>query len=412
MLLHLDCGAGISGPAFLAALAHLGVDFAPLAGVLARAGLPCGIEATDALGPGGPGRRVSMHWQLEAQPPCCLTEFIEIFSKIAVPDRVRQRALAVARALDEACAHACQMPPNTSNAPDTVDAVALDEGVAASGQQGGTLAAHDLIHIIGVAYGLEVLGVERLTASALPYFTGSVAGVHGSIPLPRPATAFLLLGKPVFATESREELVTPTGAALVHALVDKFVSGPQGLVRALGTGYGPQSSAAGLRAWLVDTAGAMPAERLWSGANHTTGGNETVVQLESHIDHLNGEDLGMALTALSAMPEVLDILWLPGVGKKNRPAGLLRVLCMPEQRPNVADAVLRHTHTLGLRVQCLERMVAPRHAAMAEVAGQQLPAKEYEIDGQTYIRPEADALEAAARQLGIGVPALRNARRK
>ena len=48
--------------------------------------------------------------------------------------------------------------------------------------------------------------------------------------------------------------------------------------------------------------------------------------------------------------------------------------------------------------------------AVAEVAGQQLPAKEYVIEGQTYLRPEADALEAAARQRGVGVPALRNVR--
>ena len=76
----------------------------------------------------------------------------------------------------------------------------------------------------------------------------------------------------------------------------------------------------------------------------------------------------------------------------------------------MAGAVLRHTHTLGLRVQTLDRMVAPRRATTTEVAGQMLPAKEYVIEGQTYIRPEADALEAAARQQGVGVPALRNAR--
>ena len=211
-------------------------------------------------------------------------------------------------------------------------------------------------------------------------------------------------GKAIFATTAREELVTPTGAALVHALAAEIVCGPQGVVAGLGTGYGLQSSAGGLRAWLVQEAG--------RGVDHTRGGNESVVQFESHIDHLNGEDLGMALTALSSMPEVLDVLWLPGVGKKNRPAGLLRVLCLPGHRPAVADAVLRHTHTLGLRVQTLERMVAPRHAAVAEVAGQQLPAKEYVIEGQTYLRPEADALEAAARQRGVGVPALRNVRGK
>ena len=50
------------------------------------------------------------------------------------------------------------------------------------------------------------------------------------------------------------------------------------------------------------------------------------------------------------MPEVLDVLWLPGVGKKNRPCGLLRVLCLPPQQECVTRAVLRHTHTLGLRM--------------------------------------------------------------
>ena len=406
MLLHLDCGAGISGPATLAALASLGVDFAPLASILARIGLPCAIEVAHAFGPGGPGCRVKINWQKIPPQPRSLNDFTEIFARADVPDRLRQRALAVAHALAEACAHAGQRAE---------DAAVLAVGEADCGQEHASHASFALVHIIGVAYGLESLGVDRVTVSPLPWFTGSVAGTDGNIPLPRPATAFLLRGKPVFATESRVELVTPTGAALAHALADKFVSGPQGTVAAFGTGYGPQSTGLLLRAWLVDEAGAgvgaVTGEISGGRADHARGGNESVFQFESHIDHLNGEDLGMALTALSAMPEVLDVLWLPGVGKKNRPAGLLRVLCLPEHRHSVADAVLRHTHTLGLRVQCLERMVAPRHAATATVAGQQLPAKEYEIEGQPYIRPEADALEAAARHLGVGVPALRNAKR-
>lgn len=391
MLLHLDCGAGISGAATLAALAHLGVDYAPLAEALARVGVLCSIEVADAVGPAGPGCSVSICWKNGGQLPCRLSEYTAIIDNIDAPSRVRQRAAAAVHALAEACAYARQTSPAA------VDAVELSGGE--SGAE-----PNAFIHTLGTAFGLEALGVERLTTSALPWFTGSVVSAHGSIPLPRPATAFLIQGKAIFATTAREELVTPTGAALVHALAAEIVCGPQGVVAGLGTGYGLQSFAGGLRAWLVQEAG--------RGVDHTRGGNESVVQFESHIDHLNGEDLGMALTALSSMPEVLDVLWLPGVGKKNRPAGLLRVLCLPGHRPAVADAVLRHTHTLGLRVQTLERMVAPRHAAVAEVAGQQLPAKEYVIEGQTYLRPEADALEAAARQRGVGVPALRNVRGK
>ena len=386
MLLHLDCGAGISGPATLAAFAHLGVDYAPLTRALGCAGVLCSFEVAHALGPGGPGCSVGIHWQKEAQQPCCLPECLAIIDTVDVPNRVRQRAVAAVHALAEACAYACQAPLNE----------AQFDGEYPDAE------ANAFIHIMGVAFGLEVLGVERLTASALPLFTGCVASAQGSLSLPRPSTAFLLRGKTVFATDSRDELVTPTGAALIHALADKCACGPQGTVAALGTGYDLKFSGMGLRAWLVEPTA--------SGVDHSRGGTEAVVQFESHIDHLNGEDLGAALTALSAMPEVLDVLWLPGVGKKNRPAGLLRVLCLPGQRGCVAEAILRHTHTLGLRVQCLERMVAPRHTAVAEVAGQQLPAKEYVIEGQTYIRPESDALEAAARQRGVGMPALRNVR--
>ena len=396
MLLHLDCGAGVTGHMTLSALAHLGVDFSPLVKVLAREGVLCSLDVAATIRPGGPGQSVTVRWQDGGQQPCCLPEFMEIFDKIDLPLRVRQRAAAVARALAGACAHARQLPVDAVRLAKTEAGAQADTGDCPGGGR------DVFIHIIGTAYGLEVLGVDRLTASALPWFSGSVSSAHGCIPLPRPATAFLMQGKPVFATEAREELITPTGAALLHALADEFVPGPQGIVMAMGTGYGPLSSAGGLRVWLVEQAG--------GAADHALGGCEAVIQFETHIDHLNGEDLGMALTALSTMPEVLDVLWLPGVGKKNRPAGLLRVLCLPGQRPCVAAAVLRHTHTLGLRVQTLERLVAPRHAATAEVAGLQLPAKEYVIEGQPYMRPEADALEAVARQRGIGVPALRNAR--
>lgn len=385
MLLYLDCSGGISGDMALAALAHLGVDYAPLAAALARAGVDCRIEARDETRPGGPGQMVAVSWNAEEQPLRHPADIAAIYEKVEVSPRVRRRALAALNVLAEAEAQAHQIDPAEVH---FHEVGAIDT----------------LVDILGAAYAVEALGVSRITASSLPWFSGSVECAHGRIPLPAPATAYLMRGKPIFATDAREELVTPTGAALVHALVDQFVCGPEGIAVALGTGYGSRPAPAGLRAWLVeDGAG---------DAVHAIGGREQVVQIESHIDHLNGEDLGMALEALSAMPEVLDVLWLPGVGKKNRPAGLLRVLCLPGQRTCAENAVLRHTHTLGLRVQTLDRVVAPRRAAVADMAGQRLEAKEYVIEGKTYVRPEADALKAAARRNGVGVPALRNARAK
>ena len=379
MDLYLDCGNGISGDMTLAALVHLGLDIAPLASVLARAGVNCRIETWPETRVGGPGRRVDVSWD-EVQPLRHPADIAAVFAVLDMGGAARQRALAVLEALPLAEAEAHQIPPEEVH---FHEVGAIDT----------------LVDIAGACWGLEQLGVRRVTASPLPWFSGTVQCAHGLIPLPAPAAAWLMRGKPVRPTDAREELVTPTGAALVHVLVDEFTDGPQGVLRALGTGYGSRPAPGGLRAWLAEPAP--------EAVSHARGGREQVLQLETHLDHLSGEELGMALTALAASPEVLDVLWLPGIGKKNRPAGLLRVLCRPEDEEGVSLGVLRHTHSLGLRRQCLERLVLPREAAELIDAGERLEAKAYILEGRRYVRAEAEAVKSASARLGVGAPALR-----
>ena len=78
---------------------------------------------------------------------------------------------------------------------------------------------------------------------------------------------------------------------------------------------------------------------------------------------------------------------------------------------NVARAVLRHTHTLGLRHQLLQRLVLPRRATTCACGGASQPAKEYDLEGRMYVRPEADAVARQATALGLGAPALRFGRK-
>ena len=379
MDLYLDCGNGISGDMTLAALVHLGLDIAPLASALARAGVNCRIETWPETRVGGPGRRVDVSWD-EVQPLRHPADIAAVFAVLDMGGAARQRALAVLEALTLAEAEAHQIPPEEVH---FHEVGAIDT----------------LVDIAGACWGLEQLGVRRVTASPLPWFSGTVQCAHGLIPLPAPAAAWLMRGKPVRPTDAREELVTPTGAALVHVLVDEFTDGPLGVLRDLGTGYGSRPAPGGLRAWLAEPAP--------EAVSHARGGREQVLQLETHLDHLSGEELGMALTALAASPEVLDVLWLPGIGKKNRPAGLLRVLCRPEDEEGVSLGVLRHTHSLGLRRQCLERLVLPREAAELIDAGERLEAKAYILEGRRYVRAEAEAVKSASARLGVGAPALR-----
>ena len=98
MDLYLDCGNGISGDMTLAALVHLGLDIAPLASVLARAGVNCRIETWPETRVGGPGRRVDVSWD-EVQPLRHPADIAAVFAVLDMGGAARQRALAVLEAL-------------------------------------------------------------------------------------------------------------------------------------------------------------------------------------------------------------------------------------------------------------------------------------------------------------------------
>lgn len=133
---------------------------------------------------------------------------------------------------------------------------------------------------------------------------------------------------------------------------------------------------------------------------------ETVVVLESHIDHLTGEEIGHAFAMLQEAGAV-DVLWLPGIMKKNRPGGALRAICLPEKLDEVQAAFFRHTHTLGIRRSFTERVILARSAATMQTEYGDLEAKQYEVDGVAYTRAEFEALARAAAEKGVGLPAMR-----
>lgn len=129
---------------------------------------------------------------------------------------------------------------------------------------------------------------------------------------------------------------------------------------------------------------------------------ETVAVLESHIDHLTGEELGHAFTMLQDAGAV-DVIWLPGIMKKNRPGGALRAICLPERLEIVQAAFFRHTHTLGIRRSFVERVVLARQCVEREG----LAVKEYEVEGKRYSRVEFEDLVQKAAEKGVGLPAMR-----
>ncbi|MGE4298307.1 MAG: nickel insertion protein, partial [Desulfovibrionaceae bacterium] len=167
------------------------------------------------------------------------------------------------------------------------------------------------------------------------------------------------------------------------------------------TAYGAKDFGPGLRAFLV----AAPA----AGAG-CEGGAEGAVErvwvLETHVDHLNGEDLGACFEPLFEAG-ALDVFFAPGVMKKNRPGGALTVLCPEAGLAAVERAMFAATLTLGVRRTLTERVALPRRAVVVATPFGPVEAKEAVVDGMRLVSPEYDSLVRLAAANGRSVAAMR-----
>ncbi|WP_051693783.1 LarC family nickel insertion protein [Desulfohalovibrio reitneri] len=236
--LFLDPSGGMAGDMLLASLAALGTDLDELAGML-RAG---GLDVSLALEPRQ--RQGLAGWGLAidapgAQPLRHLPDLLAVVEAMGLPPRARERT---ARALTR-----------------LAEAEARVHGTGIESVHFHEVGAVDtVVDVAGAFWALERLGVEEVVCAALPWFRGEVDCAHGRLPLPAPATAALLEGKPVRSTEVVGEIITPTGALLIDQAVDRFGHGPDGVLRATATAFGTREipgAEAGLRAFLYDSAG-------------------------------------------------------------------------------------------------------------------------------------------------------------
>ncbi len=371
--LHLDCPAGIAGDMFLAAMADLEVDLTPLCCAFAQAGVDVEITALEASDKGVRGKRLRMNAP-HAQPLRHLADLTAIVRALPFSPCVRSRSEdALTRLAEvEAQVHGCAMADVHFHEVGAVDT---------------------LVDVVGAFWALEALGVSRVTCSRLPWFTGTVECAHGLMPLPAPATTILLHGKPVYPTEFQAEIITPTGALLLDRMVGEFTAGPAGRLERTGLGLGNMDlpTVNGLRVLLLEGDGP---------------GLERIMVLETNVDHLTGEEIGGVFGVLLAAG-ALDVLFLPGVMKKNRPGGLLQVLCRTEDLARIRDLTFAQTMTLGLRMTETTRAVLPRVTATRPTPWGDVSAKESVLGGQRYSRPEFEALQDLARRTGRSVTQLR-----
>ena len=251
-----------------------------------------------------------------------------------------------------------------------------------------------LADVCGVALALEALGVDRAACSPLPAGRGLVSAQHGVLPLPAPATLELLRGVPLYGVDLDVELVTPTGAALVTALADgAFGPLPPMVLERVGHGAGARE--------LPDRPNVV---RALVGAATTAapngGDRRPAVLVECTLDDLSGELVADGAAAcLDA--GALDAWVAPVQMRKGRPGVVLTAVARPEHEAAVAEAMLRHTSTLGVRIAPVRRWELDREWHTVSLDGERVAVKVGRLRGELVnLAPEHDDVAWAAAALG------------
>jgi uncharacterized protein (TIGR00299 family) protein len=329
LLCYLDAFSGISGDMLVGALADAGADQAAIVDALAslETGATISFDKVRRCGISATKFHVAVE---ETHTSRHLAHILKMIEKAALPERVQANATAVFQRLGEAEAAVHQVP---------VEKIHFHE----------VGAADSIADIVGACLGFELLGVTSIVSSPLNVGSGTAQTMHGLLPVPAPATAALLTGKPIYAEGPAVELTTPTGAALAVTLASGFGVLPPVKIRSIGYGAGGHDfpdRANVLRVILGEETGAPEAT--------------SISVLEANIDDLSPQILAYAMDRLLEKG-ALDVTRQPIEMKKGRPGTLLRVLARPEDREALAQVIFAETSTLGLRIYAAERRVQARH---------------------------------------------------
>ena len=296
----------------------------------------------------------------------CISEIIGFISSADVPEKVRRDAVNVYRIIAGAEGHVHGRP---------VENVHFHEV--------GSIDA--LADVLSVCLLMYLLAPERVCASPVNVGGGTVKCAHGVLPVPAPATEYILRGIPVYSGEIKSELCTPTGAALLQYFVSDF--GPMPAMRVTAAGYGT-----GTRDFKV-----LNAVRVLMG--ETQEQIAEVLELSCNIDDMSAEELGFAMDELLSAG-ALDV-WFTAIGmKKCRPATMLSCLCREDQREAIVRCIFKNTTTLGVRDRSCRRHTLERSSYVKDGPDGPVSFKCAEGWGVRREKPEYEDMAKIARETG------------
>jgi pyridinium-3,5-bisthiocarboxylic acid mononucleotide nickel chelatase len=370
VICFLDAFSGISGDMTVGALIDAGAPSSAVIDALESlsTGATFAVEKTKRSGIAA--SKFKVHLSSEPQKHRHLSHILSMIDGSAVSPRAKHNATSVFQCLAEA--------------ESTVHGVSIEK--VHFHEVGATDSIAD---IVGACVAFDLLKVDEVCCSAINVGSGTVNTEHGVLPIPAPATANLLAGKPIYARGPTMELTTPTGAAIAVALSSSFGVMPPMRISSIGHGAGDRDfkeSANVLRVLIGERTGAPE--------------STTVSIIEANIDDSSPQVLGYALDRLMEAG-ALDVSLSPLQMKKNRPGSLLRVIARPQDQEALAQLLFAETSTLGLRIYTAERRVEERRIVEVETQFGKIRIK---VSGHGHFAPEYEDCRAIAARTGTPLP--------
>ena len=290
-----------------------------------------------------------------------------------IPDQVKQDVMAVYGLIAEAESHAHGVPVTEIHFHEvgTMDAIA---------------------DITAVCLLMNKIAPDQVIVSPVHVGSGHVHCAHGILPVPAPATAYILNGVPMYGGAVKGELCTPTGAALLKHFATRFGDMPVMRTEAIGYGMGKKDfeQANCIRAMLGETEDA----------------GDSVLQLECNVDDMTAEELGFAMeTILEA--GALEVYTVAAGMKKSRPGTILCVLCHEDAKETLVRVIFRNTTTIGVREHRCSRYTLKRSFETVQTPYGNVQKKLSSGYGVTREKYEYEDLARIAREQGLSLAEVR-----
>lgn len=383
--LYIECNMGIAGDMFMSALLELIPKPDDFINKLNELNIPnvrfeksksvkCGITGTHIdVSVDGISENEYIHGYSHKHHNehhhTGMHEIEHIVEHMNLTDNVRKNVLAVYKLIAEAESrvHGCAIDQIHFHEVGNMDAIA---------------------DITGTCMLMEEIAPDKVVASPVHVGNGQVKCMHGILPVPAPATAYILRDVPIYCKDINSELCTPTGAALLKHFVSEFSSMPLMKISKIGYGMGTKD---------FETANCV---RVMLG--ETEDKSDTVSELCCNLDDMTGEEIGFAIGRLFD-GGALDVFTAPIGMKKNRPGVLLTCLCRENQKKEMLKLIFKYTTTIGVREHISNRYVLNRKEEAAHTEYGDIRVKKSYGYGVSKAKPEYDDLERIAIENNIPV---------